>query len=439
MSRERKSPGQEGYWSDLADRAADDDLDDATEGETVRDLVVDALGGVETVHSVTATLRSDGTVYLVVAYSTTMDSVDTAPDLDVPIVDVRTVAVDLDTETVTATDNGLWVPADAGVLDALTRGVARATSDAGTDDPPAPARTAPDDVDVDVDRVLARRFDTEGREGQHTDRMTREPGISAGRSWGYGAGPPSEVERFVGRLREAGLDEDEHLTRLKWGAKEPMDRVTRPLSELTGNYGVETLPRDSGLVMVDVDYPERFPDDDVVDLPETLAVSSPHGDDERRHLIFLCSEKERLAAEVGGWAVQSVAWGDLWIGDRYVVGPGSQLSAYGCDDGDNSAGDEGACPRCSDPDGGYYRFETDAPIAEVEADDVLELLDGSDGYDVRDAPSTPEPPEPVDDVEAELADDEVRCANCSEVRPVDETKTVEVLDEERHICRGGCE
>lgn len=425
-------PGQEGYWSAL---------DGAGDGgdPTVRQLVLDALGGVETVHAVTATHRTESTVYLVVTYSTTMQSVDTAPDLDVPVVDLRTVAVDLDAETVTATDNGLWVPADGDVAHAATKALARATTDLSNDrdDEVPPARMAADGVDVDVDLVLDRTM-TPRDDGQNVDRMAREPGIDPARPWGYGADPPPEIDRLVERFGEAGLDPSDHVTRLKWGTKEPMDRTPRPVAELAGNYGVETRARDEGFIAVDVDYPEAFPDDH--GLPETFAVTSPHGDDDRRHLLFYCQEKETIAREVGAWAVQSVEWGDLWIGDRYVVGPGSQLSAYGCDNGDHTVGDEAACSACMDPDAGYYRIVEDEPLAEVTAADVLGLLDGSEGYVLRDEPTAPDPPETdADDGEPELADHEGRCASCGAVRPTEDLKTVEVLDSERRICRGGCD
>jgi hypothetical protein len=368
-----------------------------------------------------------------------MQNVENAPDLDIEVVDLRTVAVDLDDDMVTVTDNGLWVPSDTDVVRAVTSGMARVANGVSDTLPETaqPARKSATGTDPQL--LLSRRLSESESDGQHTDRMDREPGVSPSRSWGYGAGPPPEAVEFAERLGNAGLEPSEHLTRLTWGKKEPMDRRERPLDELTGNYGVESQARDVGLVMVDVDYPEEF-DGLAGSLPDTLEVSSPHGSDERRHIILRCEEKQKVAKKVGGWAIQALSWGDLWLGDRYVVGPGSQLSAYGCDTDGFDVGEEAACPVCSDPDGGYYCVVNDTSIATVEADEILELIRASDGFEVREEPSSPEPPESDDDGDDD-GDDGVptrECDNCGESRPLGALDVFEVRGEERAVCSEGC-
>lgn len=406
---------------------------------TVRERIEDALGQ-DRIHGLTVTRRQGETVYCVVVQSTTADRVDGAPDYEFPVLDARTVVVDFSDDTVTVGDNGLWLPQEKAVSESLAQMFGRTTSDlsGGTDPDAGPAlKSAVEDVDVDLFLERETELPTT-QDGQHVDKMHNHGGIDVMRPWGYGAGPPPEVDYVVDRLEEAGLDPEDHLSRLVWGKKEPMDRVTRPVEELTGNYGIELQPRDYGLVALDIDYPEEFPEE--FDLPETLEVSSPHGDDRQRHILLRCSEKGKIAEELGAWAVQGVEWGDLWIGDRYVVGPGSQLSEFGCDDGDHTRGERGGCDACMDPEGGFYEVVNDAPIASVDAETILELLDVSDGYETRER--DPAAPVPEDAVEVENTGG-VECDNCGATYSDDEAdellKELSVGGSTRRICRGGCD
>lgn len=406
---------------------------------TVRERIEDALGQ-DRIHGLTVTRREDETVYAVAVQSTTMERLDDAPDYDVPVLDARTVVVDFGDDTVTVSDNGLWVPHEQGVAESLTQMFGRATSDlgGGTDPDAGPAlKSAVDGVDVDL--FLERETDLPTtQDGQHVDKMENHGGISPSRSWGYGGGPPPEVADVVARLEEADLDPEDHLSRLVWGKKEPMDRVPRPVDELVGNYGIELQPRDYGLIAIDVDYPEEFPEN--FDLPETLEVSSPHGDDSRRHIILKCSEKGKIHEELDAWAVQQADFGDLWIGDRYVVGPGSQLSEYGCDTDGYERGEPGGCDACEDPERGFYRVVNDAPIADVDAATILELLEVSDGYETRDRdPAAPTPDDALE-VDDEAESGLPTCDNCGAVHDDGETlKELPVGGSTRRICRGGCD
>lgn len=406
-----------------------------TETEPVRDRIDDELGA-DRIHGLTVTRRQGDTVYCVVSQSTTWDQIDEDVDMDIPVLDLRTVVVDFEQDTVRVSDNGLWVPQEQGVAESLTQMLGRTTTDlngTGTDLEPA-LKSAVDTIDPELllDREI--EIEEEGIEGQHVDKMERHGGIDPSRPWGYGAGPPPEVDHVVDALEEAGLDPSDHLSRLVWGKKEPMDRQPRPVDELVGNYGIELHPRDSGLIAIDVDYPENFPED--VSLPETLEVSSPHGDDTQRHIVLRCDHKQSLAEEIGAWAIQSVDWGDLWIGDRYLVGPGSQLSEYGCDDGDHTRGEPGGCAACEDPEGGYYEIVNDAEIAGVHPERIRELLEASSNYELRNGRADPDPPESDEDVESI---DGVACDNCGEIADEQSMKTLTVGDDTRHICRGGCD
>lgn len=403
--------------------------------ETVRERIGEVLDP-DRIHGLTVTRRDDDTVYCVVSVSTTADRVDGAPDHEFPVLDVRTVVVDFAQDAVNVSDNGLWVPHETEVVECLTRLLARSRTDldGGTDEDAAPLLTSAVD-DVDPSLLLDREVEVDDDVGgQAINQMERHGGIDPARSWGYGAGPPPEVTDVVRRLVDAGLDPSDHLSRLRWGKKEPMDRKPRRVEQLTGNYGIELQSRESGLVAIDVDYPEEFPEDALAALPDTFEVSSPHGDDSRRHVVFQCDEKDRIAEEVGAWAIQALAWGDLWIGDRYLVGPGSQLSEFGCDNGEHVRGEAGGCAACEDPERGFYRVVNDAPIASVDAEDILALVEASDVEgEPRNGRADPDPPGAEEDV------DPTECVNCGAVH--DDAEALKVLDVKgstRRICRGGC-
>jgi len=426
---------REDYWSDLAESDDDQDDGDDVETETVRERLTDELDA-EQLHGLAVTRRQGETIYAVVSRSTTWDAVDDSVDMDIPVLDVRTVAIDLDDDAVRVSDNGIWVPRESDVSESLTALLARASTDLNKGLDPETNLTLKSAVDgLDAGDVLDREIEVEADhvDGQDVDKMERHTGIDPSRSWGYGGGPPPEIVDAVKRLRKAGLDESDHLHRLVWGKKEPLDRTMRPVEEMVGNYGIELQPRESGLIAIDVDYPEHFPESE---LPETWEVSSPHGDDERRHIIFRCEEKDKIAEELGAWAVQRVDWGDLWIGNRYVVGPGCQLSEFGCDADGYTRDEPGGCETCEDHERGYYRVVSDNPIATVSADRVLALLEESD-YVPRNGPADPDPPEADDRDDDET--DATTCDSCGAVRKPDNLKNLDFGDSEGKICRGGCD
>jgi hypothetical protein len=399
---------------------------------TVRDLLNREMEA-DQIHGITVSHRQGETLYLIVAREATWRDLDGMDDRDIPVLDLRTVVVDFEADSVRVSDNGMWLPKDPETSGSLSRMLTRAEIHQEGEDLGPLLESVVDGIEPEL--VLEREIEEREQHEQHVDKMRSHTGIDPARDWGYGAGPPPEIETVEARLREAGLDPAEHLTRLVWGKKEPMDRVPRPIEELTGNYGIELQPRDSGLIALDVDYPEEFPDSE---LPETFEVSSPHGSEEQRHVLLRCDRKEELANELGAWAIQGVDWGDLWIGDRYVVGPGSQLSEYGCDHAEHERGEAGGCDRCEDPDAGYYDVVSDREISTVEPEEVLDLIEESTGYDLRDRDADPEVPEHEHDPEEIEA--VPTCDSCGiEIEEEEQRKEIEIGGETRLICRGGCD
>lgn len=412
---------------------------------TVRERIEEVVEA-DKIHGLTITRRQERegeepTVYCVLAKSTTWDRIDEDVDLDIPVLDIRTVVVDFEEDTVKTSDNGIWMPQEPGVAESLTQIMARATSDLSGNSPGEEPTIKSAVPGLDPDIVLEREIEEDvAVEGQHIERMERETGIDPKRGWGYGAPAPPEVHDVVEKLEEAGLPTDRFI-RLEWGKKSPIERMNgdldngRPVEQLLGNYGICPEAEDSGLLLIDIDYPEEFPD---VDVSETFEVSSPHGDDTQRHLWLRCDEKDKLFDEIGSWAVQSTDWGDMWIGDRYGVGPGSQLSEYGCNEGDHEADEAGGCEACEDESAGYYRTVNDAPIATIEADTILEILEASDGYNLRTGPNEVTPVEEHEEQE-DLEEGEARCNSCDAIVKKEIAKTFAVAGETRYICRGGCD
>lgn len=408
------------------------DLDlDEPEPVTVREAIAGELAH-DVIHGYSMNHRSEDTVYVVVYRTVEAEAVETAPDAGFPVLDRRTVAVDLREHSVAVTDNGLWTPAETGVIEGDLRLGGRAISDT-TNGEPVGEPLVRSEIETDGDVFLGALIETDAPT-RNVERMKREPGISGSREWGYNAGPPAEVETVIDRLAERDRDPDEHLIRLKFGTKVPFDEPREPVetSELRGNYGIELRPREAGLVAVDIDNPEAIEPDTLAELPDTFAVSSPHGSDEQKHLLFWCHDKSQISGELGGaWASQSVEWGDLWVGDRYLVGPGCQLSEFGCTAGEHEAEEPGGCDRCADPDGGYYEILRDEPIATIEAETVIDHLlpDDEPAVDVSEAD---------EEAAEEIIENHVRCDRCGDVIHREDALATEMAGDEVHICSGGC-
>jgi hypothetical protein len=397
------------------------------------------------IHGIQEMETTNRDAYFLIHRTTTADEIPNGPDSSFTVLDRRTVAADLDTGEITVTDNGLWTLPDTEILESEKTQLCRSMTDTTHPNNWDPVETAgkPPEPKA-LNAVVPVNDPTDS--GQNIERMERDPGISPQREWGYGGGPPPEVSEIAERINSLGLDPSDHFIRLLWGAKEPFDspRESVPVEDLVGNYGIEVNERDVGLVAVDVDYPDKFD----ADLPDTLEVSSPHGTDRQRHLLFYCENKTEISDALGGaWASQVPDWGELWVGSRYLVGPGCELSQYGCSEGEHESGERGGCSRCSTPGDGTYEILNDPPIATVEPDRIIsELLVTGDKSVTVTAESDPFDRGNDTDGEEEQThkntlaetDEFCRCEKCLEVIPTEEAFVTRKNGKEITVCKGGC-
>lgn len=311
---------------------------------TVLDRIVDELDGSE-IHAIAVTATRRSTHYAVVAHTTSNSGGD--------VIDLRTVVVDLDDESVRVTDNGMWIPFDRDAVHAVLKGLARTHTDMAEPDAEGRSPAGLSAVSTPASEVLSTPVEDDDE----------APSDGWGDEWGNGEGPPPDAHDLVSRLREADLD-GERFSRLDFGSKTPWERRTdpdegRPVGELLGNFGVETY--ESGrLVVVDVDYPDEVDRE----LPETYAVSSASGSDDRAHYYYALPdgvEKYGLYDYYGSWALKP-DFGDVWIAGEYVVGPGSRLD-----------------------DGGTYEVVDDVPIATIKPSELMSIVprsvDEAEGHD----------------------------------------------------------
>ena len=397
----------------VCDEEIADDSDDDVPPD-VRDRIVEQLDH-ETIHGIAGSVRRGETSYLLVVYSQERHNGSVSQ--------IRTVAVEPDAGTVKITGNGIWIPEAGGeILNNLGQLIAQASTvvEHGVDAEPM-TRDSPD---IAVDELLDVPMLSD--EYRRPDEW--------GQAWGNGNGEPPETWDLVDRLDEAGLPTD-RFSRLEYGAKTPHERYGfRPASDLMGNYGVETgLPaeadpdemdervlRGDQLVVVDVDYPEDAPLDE---LPETYAVSSANGSDERAHHYYRVPDKMDLHEALGGWKAQP-GWGDIWLAGEYVVGPG-------CYD---------------DESGGRYEVVADRPIETVGSDELLPLiqsdeddLDDDPDEEVGDQDDNPEGEPAETDEDDDDTEEIVSCYRCDE-ELTKEAATFDVIDgAARWIHPGGCD
>lgn len=194
----------------------------------------------------------------------------------------------------------------------------------------------------------------------------------------------TDRETLAKRLNEAGLLEDRFIP-VKNGEKGSVTDHTDPsnrhssFADLSGNYGVYAGPNpDSDRWLIDVDVDDYSDDansealEAYRDLPDTFGTVTPHTDGDSGGHDFYVIDGENVAEKINqavGANNPSPSWGDIQVHNKYVVGPGSQLDGCGkewCDD-------------CATPDGGRYAIANDAPIAEIELADLLDVLE-ADGY-----------------------------------------------------------
>lgn len=414
---------REDYWDTLDQEDGEDGEEDR---ETVKDLLLDQLDP-DTLHGIALTAQNGSTYYMVVVMSSTTDGG--------PALNLTTVVVDLKAETVKIHEgNSMWVPKQPSVAEGLTGLLGRATTDlstGSTEGSPPAVRSA---VDTDLSEVL--------------DQPVRDSGAPEDSGSGSGSDHDHiypEIEILEERLRKAGISE-KRFNNLEFGSKEPWDHDMRRSANIMGNYGVY-VKKDDPLVLVDIDYPAEAPD-----LPETLTVSSPHGSEERAHHFYRVKDLEKLHETFGKWNFKP-SWGDIRIHNQYVVGPGSQLDAEGCDTGDFSKGDPDGCPECSDPSGGFYDLVANRPIEDLPVEDLIQLVEedpqavsaesGSAGREEVSAPEGSEDPAEPDETHEESESDEtegsVECHRCERTLKQSEAALL-ASDGDREVwaCEGGC-
>jgi P4 family phage/plasmid primase-like protien len=221
------------------------------------------------------------------------------------------------------------------------------------------------------------------RQDARTDGGSRR---SNSRSDGSSASATPAHERVAALLRESSLDAERFID-VHDGAKKSTDHTRFGPKRVNGNYGIYA---GDGLVDVDVDDYDDNADGEalaaVADLPETLAVETPHTDGETGgHRFYRVEsgdefETAREACETvwGGATNPGPSWGEVRVQNQYVVGPGSQLD--GCD--------KDWCEECATDHGGRYKIATDRPIATITADELADVFRAD-----PDCPTTTSPTE----------------------------------------------
>lgn len=197
----------------------------------------------------------------------------------------------------------------------------------------------------------------------------------------------SDREVLAERLDEAGLLED-RLIPVRDGEKASVvdhhkaENRRSNFESLSGNYGVYAGSNPEGdrwLIDVDVDDYNEDADTEGLDavnsLPETLVVETPHTDGEtggHRYYVVPGRDIPQRLKDAIGVKNPKPTWGEVRVNNQYVVGPGSQLA--GCD--------KDWCEECATESGGYYCVSTDSPIAEIEFEELLDVLRAS-GYETE--------------------------------------------------------
>lgn len=205
------------------------------------------------------------------------------------------------------------------------------------------------------------------------------------------ASSAKQAEELAHWLHEVGLNTEQFID-VHDGGKGSTDHTRGSPEAVSGNYGIYA---GDGLVIVDVDDYDAETDDEALaavnELPETLTAETPHTDGRTGgHRFYAVAPGEEfetageaLEAVTGNTKSASPSWGDLKVGNGYVVGPGSSLSVDGCDVpwcDDCDGCDKDWCEECATPDGGRYSIAADRPIATITADDLADLLRADPQY-----------------------------------------------------------
>ena len=141
-----------------------------------------------------------------------------------------------------------------------------------------------------------------------------------------------EQQTVASLLQEAGISTDRFIpVEYDNGHKRPTITgwQSLPQSEASDIDGPAGIVCGYGLVVVDVDHPEKIPEE-FEKLPDTLTVDTMHGGEHRYYLVVGEQPESR-----------SPEWGDIQSAGDMVVAPGTTFSHNECDDDCPHTGEDG--------------------------------------------------------------------------------------------------
>lgn len=225
---------------------------------------------------------------------------------------------------------------------------------------------------------------TTADEGITTGRTNPKTSGDTSGSTSSGQAPKQVVaERFA----ETDLATDRFIN-VNNGEKGTHDHDCRHTTPPAGNYGIYATANDP-VVLLDVDDYEDHHTVGVAALgalPSTLKQATAHNG---THQIFAVeSDDDQQIADIlrdeFGKANPNPSWGEVRVANQYVVGAGSQLD--GCD--------KEGCDECAAADGGRYTVATDAPIATITAEELVDALAADPGLSREKGTKTVTAPDP---------------------------------------------
>lgn len=186
------------------------------------------------------------------------------------------------------------------------------------------------------------------------------------------------TEQLAERVRDVGLD-GARFVDVTDGSKASSVSHSDPSNRgdagsVAGNYGVYAW---DGLVILDVDVGRAEGVSLLDELPETFTVRSSHADCETEGYLYYAVDGDAVEAlnETFGKANPQPSWGEVRAHNQYAVGPGSMLTdcKHGC---------------CTPDSPGRYVVGTDAPIATITAEELVEVLSTNPDLRQSDEPDT---------------------------------------------------
>ena len=172
--------------------------------------------------------------------------------------------------------------------------------------------------------------------------------------------PTAEQRQIVAkRLAEAGLSIDRFID-VEDDQKQSYDHSTGGPESVYGNYGVYAGEEFIG---IDIDdYDDRLDTTAVDELPATFTVDTAHGGKHRYYRVRN-DAISKLRVITGGAANVSLSWGEIHAQNKYLVGPGSEISKCS----------KTGCASCK-YGGSSYTIAENRPIATITADELGDVV-----------------------------------------------------------------